>query len=261
MKLSVLVPGIRTKNWITLYNSISESFSQDWEIIFVGPCPPPNDLSEFNNVKYINSFSSPIVCQQLGLIAASGEYITWAADDGVFCPGALDIAFKKVQDKDYKTLVMGKYIEGQNNGDMTMQNNSYYNLKNHNDSRLKELPGSTIWMLNVGIVSRQLLLEVGGWDCQFEVCPMAYNDLAIRLQNYKCNFLIQDEIMFTCSHLPGHEGDHGPIHDGQVIHDQPLFKKIYDLPYAEKRIFIKLDNWNECPKIWSRRFKNEKISA
>jgi hypothetical protein len=251
--LSVLVPGIRTANWKKLYDSIKSAWSNDFEIIFVGPYDLPQELTGFENVKYIKDCGNPIRCQQIALVNATGDYVTWAADDGVFLDGSLDIALSKLDGMDYKHIVMGKYREGSGNTD-PMIKDFYYNLKNHAASQLKELPSPTIWMLNVGLVSRQLLIEVGGWDCQFEVCPMAYNDLAIRLQNYGCPFIIQDEIMFTCSHLPGHEGDHGPIHDGQVLHDQPLFDKIYSLPYAEKRIKISIDCWKESNPRWKRRF-------
>ena len=154
-----------------------------------------------------------------------------------------------------KSLIMGKYVEGKNDGDFDMISNEYYNLKNHDASRLKKLPKENYWMLNVGLVSRLLLRKVGGWDCQFEVCPMAYNDLAIRLQNLGIKWIIQNEIMYTCSHMPGRMGDHGPIHDAQIQHDQPLFDKIYSADDAQNRININLNNWENSPKRWQRRFK------
>jgi len=229
-KLTVLVPGIRTAN------------------CFISPYDLPEDLKKFKNVRLINDWGTPMRCQQIGLTEAKGDYITWAADDGTFLPNALDVGFKKLGD--YKTVVMGKYTESEK-FDKSMLTNEYYILNNHDAS--KNIPDNC-WMLNVGLVSRKLLLEVGGWDCQFEVCPMAYNDLAIRLQNYGCKFVIQNELMFKCSHMPGHTGDHAPIHDGQVLHDQPLFNDIYSSPDARERVFIDLDNWKKSPEKWSRRF-------
>lgn len=252
-QLSIICPGIRTKNWLRLYNSIKESFSGAWEIIFVGPYPLPPELMKFENIKYQEDWGSPIRCQQIGLTLAEGEYINWAADDGIFLPGALDIGFKKLEGYDYRAVVMGKYYEGNNDGDMPMQETKYYVLSNHDASRSPYIPKEYL-MLNVGLVSTKLLIEVGGWDCQFEVCPMAYNDLAIRLQRYGCPFIVQDEMMFRCSHLPGHAGDHGPIHDGQIYHDQPLFLYIYDDPESTMRIHIDLDNWKLSPSRWTRRF-------
>jgi hypothetical protein len=253
MTLTVLCPGIRTANWERLYNSIIDAYKGSWEIIFIGPYGLPDTLknTRLKNVRLINDWGTPMRCQQRGLTEATGEYITWAADDGVFLPESLTVAMNKVKGKDYKTIVMGKYTEG--TGDKSaMTNNHYYYLNNHDACNLPFVPKESL-MLNVGIVSRQLLNELGGWDCQFEVCPMAYNDFAIRAKRYGAEIIIQDELMFKCSHLPGHDGDHGPIHDGQIWNDQPLFTLIYADKKAEQRIIIPLNNWKDSPSKWQRR--------
>lgn len=252
-QLSVLVPGIRTSNWRTLYNSIGNSFSGKWEIIFISPYKLPNDVRG-KNIKHITDWGTPIRCQQRGLVESEGEYITWAADDGKFQLGALDISFKKLEGADKNTLVMGKYIEGI--GNQHMLEDSYYILNNHSASNLEYVP-PRCWMLNVGVVPKELLIKLGGWDCQFEVCPMAYNDLAIRLQYYGAKFIIQDEVMFKCGYTPGHMGDHGPIHDAQTMCDQPLFSKIWSDPDSKKRMIIDINNWEQSPKRWKRRFGDE----
>lgn len=256
MQLSIICPGIRVERWINLYNSIASSFFGSWEIIFISPYPLPEQLKYKKNIQWIQDWGSPIRCQQRGLIAAKGDWINWAADDGVFLPNALDIAWKKLAEVnfDINHVVMGKYYEGNNDGDMPMQNNDYYILANHDATRIKWIP-NTYFMLNVGMVAREKLLEVGGWDAEsFEVCPMAYNDLAIRLQRSGVKFVVQDEMMFKCSHMPGHEGDHAPIHDGQIDHDQPLFKAMYSTPRCSERIKIDLFNWKNAPAKWERRF-------
>lgn len=253
-KLTVICPGIRTEKWLSLYGSVRDSFHNAFELIFIGPKPPPDGLMSCDGVRFIEDWGTPIRCQQIGLVNAKGDWVTWAADDGVYLPGALDIGFQKLKGKEH-ALVMGKYIEGADNTHMPMSEDKYYNLKNHSASTLAHLPNSCYWMLNVGIVPTKLLKDVGGWDAEmFEVCPMAYNDLAVRLQNYGVEFIIQDEIMYTCSHLPGHAGDHGPVHDGQVLHDQPVFEKIYRDPRAIRRIKIDINNWTLRPAKWERRF-------
>lgn len=252
MKLSCLVPGIRTANWRKLYDSIGASCTKyDWEVIFVGPYPLPDNMKGLPNALWIEDWGSPIRCQQIALLAAQGDFITWAADDGVFLPKALDIGFSLIMEHNgvinQKTVLMGKYTEG--DGDTKhMGKDDYYHLAQHDASNILCIPKNYL-MLNVGLVPRQLLLKVGGWDCQFEVCPMAYNDLAIRLQNMGCVFMIQHELMFKCSHLPGHAGDHGPIHDAQTLHDEPLFKELY-----AQRGNVRLDNWKDAPERWERRF-------
>lgn len=254
-RLSILCPSIRSDKLINLYKSIPESFSDTWELIVISPYVLPTEVKA-DNVRLIQDMGTPIRCQQIGLINATGDYITWAADDGYFLAGALDIAFEKLKNQDYKTLIMGKYVEGEYIGDFDnsyMLGDTYYYLKKHRNSEMKFIPDDAL-MLNVGVVSRQLLNEIGGWDCQFEVCPMAYNDCAIRLKRYGAKFIIQNELMFKCSHLPGRQGDHAPIHTGQVYHDQPLFNYIYSSPDAVNRIKIDIDNWKESPTKWLRRW-------
>lgn len=250
MQLSVILPGIRTKNWLRLYESIEKSFTGTWEIVFISPYDLPEELKEYRNIKHIQDFGSPTRCQQLGLLQCEGDYIVWGADDGVFLPNALNIAFKKIEPN---SVVMGKYYEGNNDGDFPMQDDAYYILSNHDSMKLKYVPQG-YYMFNVGIVSRETLIKIGGFDCQFEVLPMAFNDLAIRMQRKGIKFIIQDEIMFKCSHMPGHEGDHGPIHDGQVKKDQPLFQEMYSIKSALNRIDIPINNWKSSPSRWVRRF-------
>ncbi len=273
-ELTVICPGIRTKNWKRLYDSVALAFHGSWEIIFIGPYPLPLEMEGLPNAKFMQDWGSPIRCQQRGLAAAEGVFVTWAADDGIFLPLSLDLAHAAIMKDEtvaehgeclakvlgltstgiafnHKKVVMGKYQEGPRLND-GMEKDWYYILSNHDSMKLKGVPIGC-YMLNVGLVPTVLLREVGGWDAQrFEVCPLAYNDLAIRLQKYGVKFIIQDEMMFSCSHLPGHEGDHGPIHDAQVYHDQPVFEILYR--NDNRPIVIDPFNWNYAEEKWERRF-------
>lgn len=251
-KLTVLCPGIRIHNWKRLVDSISKACSDSWELIFISPYELPEELKQYNNISIINDWGTPIRCQQLGLLQSKGEYVTWAADDGYFIESSLDIALNTLKGLDYKSLVMGKYVEGNNDGDYPMTEDKYYYLKTH-ESMQSLFFSEQYLMLNVGVVSRELLFEVGGWDCMFEVCPMSYNDLAIRLQNYNCKFIIQNELMFKCSHMPGHEGDHGPVHDAQTLNDERMFRTRYRRNMID-RVKIDINNWRLSPSRWERRF-------
>jgi len=252
--LSVLVPGIRPTNWKRLYDSIGASCKYTWEVIFISPYALPEELKGKENVQWIEDWGTPIRCQQRGLISARGDWIAWAADDGQFLPGALTLGFDIIKGKVKNThsYLMGKYLEGTgDNGHMLGDN--YYTLSRHKASFSPWLPPHYL-MLNVGLVPKKLLAIVGGWDCQFEACPMAYNDLAIRLQNLGCTVYIQNEVMFICGHTPLKQGDHGPVHDGQTLHDEPLFKDIYSRQECIDRTRVDLGNWEKTPKRWERRF-------
>lgn len=153
MKLSVLVPGIRTENWKELYNSVQNNIKHEFEFIFVGPYALPDNLKKYKNIQHIIDWGTPIRCQQIALTRARGEYITWAADDGVFCNNALNIAIDTLKVKDYKTLVMGKYQEG-GSQNKAMLEDWYYVLTNHDASLSEFIPKGTL-MLNVGVVPRE----------------------------------------------------------------------------------------------------------
>lgn len=251
--ISILMPSIRTHLLEGVYNSISDSFHGDWELVLVSPYPLPDTLKDKINILYIKDAGNPIRCRQRGLVEAHGEYICYAADDVLFYPNSLDIAYNTIKDKDYKTIVLGKYREG-NEDNPFMDSDEYYMLKTH-DFLKQPMQGLPDYMLlNTGLLSTKLMKEVGGFDCQFEACAMACVDLSIRVQNYGCKVIIQNEPIFKSTHLPGTIGDHEPIHNAQITHDQPLFLYLYLNPANKGRTIIPLDNWEKTPTRWIRRF-------
>lgn len=250
-KLSVLVPSIRPGNLISLYNSIKMSFSGEFEMIVAGPYELPTPLAALPNVKWIKTFRSPIAAQQEALIHSTGEWISWMADDGVALPGMLDESFKLLEGKGYKWIVVSKYQEGDNPVDM--DTDKYYFLRHHDSMRLPGVPTPAM-LLNCGLVSCQLLMGMGGWEAsRFQVCPMSYNDFSIRAFKFGAEWILQDKPVFKCSHLPGGQGDHLPIHIAQTEYDQPVFTGIYST--LHDRMVIDINNWKESPEVWDLRFK------
>ncbi len=259
--LTILIPGIRTDLWMKVYKSAQLACTKkSWEIVFVGPYPPPETMSMFNNVQFINSFSSPIACRQMGLLNARGDWICYAADDVEFCPGAFDVAFSIINENQNnpRTVVVGKYLEGiseTNLDNPLMRDNPYWSLYYHTGLHSVLRPFMRdYYLVNTGLVSRKLLTDIGGWDCQFEACAMACVDLSIRLQNEGAQCLLQNEPIFKSTHLSGHAGDHGPIHDAQTLHDEPLFFDMWHKKENENRGVIDINSWKQCPARWERRF-------
>lgn len=252
--LSVIVPSIRPGNLKCLYDSIKASApSYSFEMIVIGPYDLPLSLRELPNVHWIQDWGCPVRAQQIGLLNTRGKYVSWAADDGVYLPGALEIALNSLKAKE-KTVVVGKYYEGVGGIENPVMNKiDYYYIYTHEASRCKYIPKDCL-MIMVGVVERDTLLSVGGWDSRFEVCPMAYNDLSIRLYNLEYKFLFQEETIFKCFHMPGNTGDHGPIHAAQTQHDTYIFKMIYTQPQSINRKYIPIDNWEKSPARWERRF-------
>lgn len=254
MKLSMIVPSIRPGNLQRLYDSIGESFHGEYEMIVVGPYELPLSLREKTNVTWIQDWGSPVRSQQRGLLACKGEYVSWAADDGYFLPNAIDAAMAKLVDKP-RAVIIGKYYEG-SMASFEMDNIAYYYIYTHTASRTKYIPKDCL-MLMVGLVSLADLMEIGGFDCKFEALPMAFNDVSIRLYNKKMEFIfLHTPTMFRCGHMHSTQGDHKPIHQAQTYFDLPKFKITYNKLESINRINIPLDNWQNAPSKWTRRFSD-----
>lgn len=251
MKLSVIVPSIRIENLPKLHESICKSFSGEWEFIVIGPYQP----EPIENMTWIYSKANPTVCQQLGLIEAKGEYVCFAWDDGLFEPNAIDNMFGLLgRNYGENVAISGKYIEG-DIAPAYMSDKKYYIINTHDKASSPYIDNSFL-LLNTGLISRQILLDIGGFDCRFESTGISAVDMAIRLQLYGVKVILSDDVVLKCTWLPGDEGDHAPINSA-VEDDFSLLHKKYRQPIFHKRIIIDINNWKEQPEIWLRRFPNE----
>ena len=254
--LSVILPTIRTEKIIHLYESIQSSYSGDWEILIVSPYDLPDNMNGKHNVRYFNDWGSPMRCQQIGLVNAKGDFITRAVDDSVYVTGMLDKAFLKLGDP--KTAVILKHTETNASVDRThkdfqrMEDPDFYNLTYHNQT-LKPYVPAHYKIMNFGIVPRALMVEIGGWDCQFETPALGELDLSIRLQFYGVNLVLSDDITVKCDWIPGTDGDHAPMHYGFDA-DNLVYSRIYSEPECEDRVQIDINNWQQAPSRWERRF-------
>jgi len=250
--LSICLAAIRKQNWSRLYNSIIESIGNySFEIIFCGPHEePPEELKNLPNVKCILDYGAPTRAQQIACIAARGEYLAWTADDGWFLPNKLKecLDIIKANPSSRKAMVT-HYKEDIKDGLAS------YSCNFHEPARSPYFPDSYV-VFNSAIVQTDHFKEIGGFDCRFEVCPMAFVDYGIRSHRDGIEVIMNDDIIFECTHFPGRTGDHAPIHDGQTQHDMPLYKKIYLNPNCVGRIHIDLENWASEPSRWIRRFGN-----
>ncbi len=252
-KLSAIIPSIRKENLVRLYESLEKSFSHGFEFIVVGPYGLPEELKNKENCVFIQDWGSPVRAQQIGLCASRFEYVTFLADDGWCLPGAFDIAYNTLVNESYRTIITGKYQEGDRVND-NMEKDDYYTLSTHESMQLPGVP-KDCKMFNCGLIHRSLLMELGGWDCIFQCCPYAYNDFAIRAYRYGAKFILQQEPLFACTHLPGTTGDHFAIHNAQLNHDAPLFNGIYCIASTYlMRQNISVNNWQKSPSRWMERF-------
>ncbi len=244
-KLSIIVPSIRKQGLMDLADSVD---IPNTEMIAVGTVR----WLKWRGIDCIQSYRSPNACQQLGLTNADGDYITFAADDGVFIPGALKRAFDYMNELNtydfvnYKTIFVGKYLEG-DNPHPDMSKNEYYRFKYHKAYRMKGIPQDAL-IFNCGLISRKFILELGGWDCSFQATTCAHADLGIRALQAGANMILMDEPLFKCSHQPGKTGDHKPIHEA-MKEDLKMLKKLYSKP---RQTNIDLYNFEKTPAVWKR---------
>lgn len=259
MKISVIIPSIRYTLLEGVYNSIAKSFTQgEWELIIASPYPLPEALQDKTNIVYIKDDGTPIRGRQRALIAATGDYICYAADDVTFFENSLDKAYETIKNENYKTIIVGKYLEGKIENPF-MQSDVYWTLFTH-DLLKPMIPVDKrhYLLINTGLISRQLMLEIGGFDCGFEACAIACVDLSIRLQNYGAKCILQNDAIFHSTHLPGSQGDHGSIDRAQITHDQPRMLAMYTSNFNRTRINV--ENWRDTPDWWERRWgKREEV--
>jgi hypothetical protein len=255
--LSVCLAAIRKDNWERLYNSIVESVGRySFELIFCGPHKElPEALQGLPNVKCIQDYGCPTRAQQISMKGASGRYITWTADDGWFFKEGLQqcIDFLDQQPKENKCVVT-QYTEGGSDG-LGDPNRGMYQINFHDPVRSQFYPNHFL-IFNSVVLETSVFHELGGFDCRFEACPMAFVDFGARAQLAGLKPTLVGTI-FECTQFPGDSGDHAPIHYAQLEHDQPLYGRIWRSSKCLDRIKIDYDNWQNADEIWQRRFNDK----
>jgi len=261
LKLSIFLAGIRTSNWLNLYQSISNSTTlTDYELVIVSPYND-NEIPEFihstENIRHIRDRGCPTRCYQLALTHSVGEYVIWVADDGVFTPNlAIDKAFS-ILPQTHKGIVSLRYFEGAvtQKSKKIQEPDSFWRMGVHKMlNRMPYVPPN-YFLIMIGLMRRAYLMEMGGWDCRFEQPGLACVDLAVRLQNDGAEVVLGDK----CQDVDHGRGvdrwgvDHMPIEMAHKKNDKPLFMREYKRP-QQHRIRININNWENVPPIWPRRF-------
>jgi hypothetical protein len=188
LKVSIVAASIRPQLW----NNMSESLLSNqlgYEVIMVGPnagIVPPR-------FRHILIDLKPVQCYEIGFRNATGELVTWSADDACYAPGALDNAYhfwKLFQDE--KTVVAFRTIE--DGVDLTEEHRFIY--------RDRETPR----LAPFGLMSRKLFLDLGGYDRRF-IGGQSENDLVMRV--YEAGGKV--EVCPNASVRVDHRGGHLPI--------------------------------------------------
>jgi len=281
--LSVIVAGINTERWLPCWEAINKAFTGEWELIFVGPNPPPPEVDAKGNVRYFEDFGCPSRCMQRGLVHALNDWVMFTWDNGEMVPNSVDEIFMLLETAgmDENVAISGKYIEGTLPVSQEyMSSDLYYQINHHAGAMSPHIPDNFI-LFNIGVVARKTIIEYGGLDCVFEAPSMALVDLAVRMQKGGVKIILKPEVILHEDWAPGTDGAHGPIHYAMIEHDMPLYATIYEnnkldpktieaasIIYKDQfdayraagcsdRLIVNLDNWKLRPDTWERRFKNE----
>ncbi len=258
MDVSLLCSGIRTELWASFFESIfRSSASMSVEIICVSPRPLPEALKHDGRIKYKQDLGSPARGVQIAASMATGSRIAILTDDAMMEPGAQDVIWESNRNQDRKTVVLGKYTEGEGTSRGGRKNwkfqlaDNYYKVNSSSYTASSYIPNE--WSIaNSAYVDRDYFIELGGWDCRFESHAIPSTDWAIRAQRDGAKFILVDIKVF---HL---NWDPNPSNPSAICrafneNDWPLYRSIYDDPNCVDRIKINFDNWKQSPEIWARR--------
>lgn len=248
--LSVLMPGIRDYNWRGLVDSIKQSITTSFEIIFVSPVVGLPDGVDEKNIKFVRDFGNPVRCFNIALYLAEGTLCTYGSDDGLYCGDVLGKYTNLLLTRDRKSIIAMASVEAQR-----YYSREFCFINKHPEIASPNIPDSYI-MLMTPILYTDYFREIGGLDQRFETLAMADLDLSIRLQADGANVEFVDDIVGRYTHMPGVSGDHGPMHYAQIEHDEPLFNRIYRDPNYTTSTHVDINSWRHVPSVWPRRFNS-----
>lgn len=260
--ISIVLPAIRQDRWDSLYDSIVGACQRySFELIICGPLPLTEKLQALSNVKYIKDFGSPMRASNIAAVLAEGDLITWIADDATLAKESIDknIDYLLGMGDSNKNVVMIKYSEGKNGTEKQVLPDEYFYINNSGNCS-PFLPNH--WVLfNHCIMYRSFFEILGGWDCDFEACPMGHNDFAVRAQFLGANVSISPFPCLDCDHMEGGSGDHMPIFICQPQRDEPKYRSKYRNPnWTNADPKIDINNWKKSPSVWKERYKSIPIS-
>jgi len=257
--ISVLMPAIRTHQWLAMYGSLYNSCKKyTWELVLVSPFDLPDYMQHFDNIKLIKDYGCPSRCAQMGTYACEGRMMYHCVDDAFFLPDSIDIAMDYYnRECTRKDVINMRYREGANYSGPTLPM-AFWTAWFHDELRLPGIPQHYKISCH-HLMDFEYFRELGGWDCRFEYINHGLHDLMFRVQADGGVLYDSPTDATTVNHFVDKTGDHGPIYDAQTFFDKPQFDEMYStsLNSAAERIHIELDNWKQCPEVWERRFEKK----
>jgi ribosomal protein S27E len=250
------MPAIRTDRWEMVYESITKSTKNSFELIIASPYDLPDNLKNIKNIKIVKDWGSPTRASQIAAMLVEGKFVfPTMSDDSLFIEDAIDknLSLLEAKGKNNKNVVVAKYSESANYSfPSRYQDDDYYKLLNAYKTN-PQFINKDWWIYNTVFMHSSYFLAIGGFDCSFQACPYAHADLAIRCQSDGANTEMSNFPIIMCDHG---QGDHMPIEIAQIYEDAPAFNYKYSKPIDQSQNRIDLMNWKNSPPIWRKRFSN-----
>ena len=261
-ELSVIIPGIRVKNWINIYNSIISSTHRSFELIIATPysSKTPPWFQVIPNVKIIQDLGSPVRAQCRAAAAAEGKLLTWISDDGIFVPHGLDTAIDRfyAMGDEKKNILTYKYSEGEK-----AYSDEYWKINFHRGPNGEGIGSKYIpddyCILNNPIMRLDYYYELGGFSCSYEGTAMACADFSNRAQNDGAKVELLKGMPILMCRQDNDTAAHSMLNDAQLNHDEPLYDDIYKKPDWQNDPRIQIDHqteWKKSPTMWSRKYSS-----
>jgi len=259
VQLTIVIPGIRTNNWIRILEQIRESCSRHtFEIIFSSPEDFPKEILGNTEVNYIKDFGSPSRSLQRAACQARGEFLAVMSDDVIVHKNSLSDALDQLKNsgKENTSILALRYTEGVDfQANLNDFSKDYWNAYYHADLRLSGINNS--WKICLMFMMKTSRFNyLGGIDCRFEHFNMNLHDMAFRNQRDGGDIIISDMIVTSHDWEPNRNIDSSYILQAHYQNDYPLFHSIYSNKITSelRPISIDINNWKNQPDKWPRKY-------
>lgn len=247
IKISVFASVIRPNLWEEFFKSL-ESTTEEYEVIFSGPCECPKKIKYPKNFTFIKTRNiKPAQCYEIARRACKGETISWTADDCEYSEDCLGKAYRFWKEIGKEKLALSI---------QTIEDGYKYDM---NDHSFVGFDRTTPLMAPVVLMSRKLMETIGGFDFRF-VCGQYENDAIMKLYRAGGNVLIFNEGFVTIDHEKKHKESHdfrkGDTMDRKVLEEiwgekgEKLFSKLVtNITYYNHNI-TKESQSNNNKSVW-----------
>ncbi len=163
-----------------------KSNKQNYEVVTAGPCPGENP----QGFRHTSTTVKPAQCYEICFRQARGETVLWTTEYALFSSGALDKAYEYWKSfGNYRIVIALKTLE--NNRDTTEMHRFFHGK-----------PGCP-QMAPFGLISREFLLELGGYDKRF-IGGQSENDLVMRVYEAGGDVVICPDAETVIDHNTAH---------------------------------------------------------